>query len=237
MTMAMDGSPPMPGGASGSAYEQLRNAVLDGEWSPGSHLSESSLSQRLGVSRTPVREAVARLVSEGLLRRRGGGGVVVATATIDEVINELLVLGALEGLCAQLVCERAGPRTIRGLQDELDRFASAVEGDDAPAFLHAWDQLHWKFWDASENGSLKRLVGLLAHSEQRARHSTLLAPGRAKQCVQDWRELLTTFRERDAARAEAVLRAHWQRTREIREEIETSLEKQRGQKQQQKPEE
>jgi DNA-binding GntR family transcriptional regulator len=234
--MAFDDVEPMPGAASGSAYERLRNAALDGEWAPGAHLSEASLSQRLGVSRTPVREAVARLVSEGLLRRRSGGGVVVATATIDEVINDLLVLGALEGLCAQLVCERAGPRTLRGLADAVDRFAEAVDADDPPAFLYAWDELHSKFWEASDNAALKRMVGLVAHSEQRARHSTLLAPGRARECADDWQELLGTFRERDAGRAESVIRAHWQRTREVREEIETSLEKQRGQRKQQEPE-
>lgn len=220
----------MPGTASGSAYQQLRDTILEGEWRPGTHLSEAFLSERFGVSRTPVREAVAQLVNEGLLRRRAGGGVVVATATLEEVLDALSVLGALQGLCARLVCERVGPRGLRRLEDAVTRFEAAVGADDPDEVLSTWFDLNELFWVSSENASLQRLMPLVGRSEQRMRHSTLLYPGRAKQCVADWRDLLDAFRHHDPDSAEQLARDHWNRTRDIRAEIEQDLERQRQQK-------
>src|SRR5262247_2462164 len=108
----------------GRAVLMLRELVLKGQFPPGEHLSEPQLVARLGVSRTPVRQALSRLAHEGLLYTAGNGRYRVREFTLADVWDAIELRGVLEGTAARLAAERAASaaemETIHGIQARLD---------------------------------------------------------------------------------------------------------------------
>lgn len=118
--------------ASDRAYSVLRAEILDGGLAPGTVLAEVEQSTRLGVSRTPLREALSRLVADGLVSTHSGRGVVVTDVSIDRVAELFEVRGALEEQAARLAARRRDPAVFERLQAEL-RLAPALLENDDPA--------------------------------------------------------------------------------------------------------
>jgi DNA-binding GntR family transcriptional regulator len=118
--------------ASDRAYCALREQILDGDLAPGTVLGEVEQAARLGVSRTPLREALARLASEGLVSPHSGRGVVVTEVSVDRVAELFEVRGALEEQAARLAARRRDPAVFERLQAEL-RLAPALLENGDPA--------------------------------------------------------------------------------------------------------
>lgn len=132
-------------GASGSAYTWLRDEILSGRLRPGHSLSEADVAQRLGVSRTPVREAIIRLENEGLLAVRPQVGTSVAPIDVEAVADGQFVREAIE--CHTVALAASSPsaadrRTLRALLRAEDK--AALRGDHA-GFLALDDRLHQHF--------------------------------------------------------------------------------------------
>lgn len=123
---------PRPETLTDSAYQQLRSTILDGGFDAGSITSIVSLASSLGMSRSPVRSAVERLTSEGLMTATSGG-VLVATPDRHELMDALAVRAPLEGLAARLAAPQFDQDQIANLAEVHARFASAVEHDDPVA--------------------------------------------------------------------------------------------------------
>jgi DNA-binding GntR family transcriptional regulator len=124
--------------ASDSAYARLRSEILSWQLEPGSVLAEVELSSRLGISRTPVREALARLVADGLAEPQGGRGLVVTPVSVENVTELFELRQALEQQAAALAAERRDPAVFRTLQDELR---------EVPALLASADPLRRAYYD------------------------------------------------------------------------------------------
>jgi len=118
--------------ASDRAYSALREKILDGDLAPGTVLAEVDQAARLGVSRTPLREALARLASDGLVSPHSGRGVVVTEVSVDRVAELFEVRGALEEQAARLAARRRDPAVFERLQAEL-RLAPALLENGDPA--------------------------------------------------------------------------------------------------------
>ena len=118
--------------ASDRAYSALREQILDGDLAPGTVLGEVEQAARLGVSRTPLREALARLASEGLVSPHSGRGVVVTEVSVDRVAELFEVRAALEEQAARLAARRRDPAVFERLQAEL-RLAPALLENGDPA--------------------------------------------------------------------------------------------------------
>lgn len=116
--------------ASDRAYAALRDEILDWRLEPGTVLGEVEQAARLGVSRTPVREALARLSADGLVETQVGRGLVVASSSIESVVALFEVRDALEGKAAALAAERRDTATFEALRDEL----RAIDTRDLPAY-------------------------------------------------------------------------------------------------------
>lgn len=113
--------------ASQRAYEQLRAEIIDGDLPPGQVLGEVEQSQRFGISRTPVREAIGRLAAEGLAEQQGGRGVVVSQVTVDDIPPLFEVREALDIQAARLAALRGRPAEFTALADQLDAVAADFE--------------------------------------------------------------------------------------------------------------
>jgi DNA-binding GntR family transcriptional regulator len=120
---------PRPATLTENAYQQLRTSILDGNFKLGSVTSIVSLASSLGMSRSPVRSAVERLATEGLMQATSGG-VLVATLDRHELMDALAVRAPLEGLAARLAAPQFDESALAELADVHASFASAVDNDD-----------------------------------------------------------------------------------------------------------
>lgn len=147
-------------GASGTAYAWLRAEILSGRMRPGQALSESEIALRLGVSRTPVREAIVGLESEGLLTVKPQVGTEVAPIDVDAVADGQFVREAIECRTVALAARRLRPTDARDLKGLLERQARVVARRDHAALVPLDDELHRRLcsiagrprvWHAVEN--------------------------------------------------------------------------------------
>ena len=116
--------------ASDRAYSALREQILDGELAPGTLLAEVEQSTRLGVSRTPLREALSRLAADGLVSSHSGRGVVVTDVPLTRISELFEVRSALEEQAARLAARRRDPAMFEGLQRELRQAHELLENGD-----------------------------------------------------------------------------------------------------------
>jgi len=116
--------------ASDRAYSALREQILDGELAPGTLLAEVEQSTRLGVSRTPLREALSRLAADGLVSSHSGRGVVVTDVPLTRISELFEVRSALEEQAARLAARRRDPAVFEGLQRELRQAHTLLENGD-----------------------------------------------------------------------------------------------------------
>jgi DNA-binding GntR family transcriptional regulator len=112
------------------AYVSLREDIIEWRLQPGTVLAEVEQSERLGISRTPLREALSRLTAEGLTTAAGGRGVVVTDISLEDIDELFELRETLEGRASALAAERGDPAIFRQLQDELLRAPALISGSD-----------------------------------------------------------------------------------------------------------
>lgn len=197
----------------------LRGLILSGTFEPGSRLSEVAVSDQLGISRTPLRQALERLTSEGLLERLASGGCRVASFDLDDVNDAIELRGVIEGTAARLAAERgANPQLMAEAQNILDDIDVAVSDPDDIAFDD------YVVLNARFHTILSRLAGsaVIQREVERICRLPLAAPSaflRGEDMVPDFmgsliraqaqhRALLEAINGREGARAEAIAREH-----------------------------
>ena len=192
-------------------YEELKRAILavDIYASDEEHrLDERRLAEELGVSRTPVREALVRLENEGFVRNVPRRGAFVARKTKAEILEMILVWAALESMAARLVTERASDAEIATLREMFTTF----DGDQAQARIDEYSQTNIDFHQALLGMSRCELLSsltenLFAHMRG-IRRRTISEAGRASRSVIDHLHIIEALEARDAALAERLAREH-----------------------------
>lgn len=202
-----------PPGSQKDAYLLVIEAIDQGEYRPGDRLVESELAERFGVSRTPIREALQRLETQGVLAR-DGRSLVVASLDHDQ-LGELYVLRAeLEGLAARLAAQHAAPEEIRVLWEMIRKDREMV---DRPAMLaRANKRFHHQIHLASHNRYLIQQLEMVYRSMALLATTSLAAEGRGAQALDEHEEIVRAIEARDGAAADAALRAHISRAFETR---------------------
>ena len=123
-------------------FNTLRQAILTGELKPGERLMEIHLANKLGVSRTPIREAIRKLELEGLVTMIPRRGAEVAQITEKSMNDVLEVRRAMDALCVELACDRITPEELQDLKKACDTFEAAVKTDDIKQIAQADVALH-----------------------------------------------------------------------------------------------
>ena len=197
----------------------LRSLVMEGAFEVNSRLPEVALAERLDISRTPLRQAMDRLVAEGLLERIDSGGCRVASFDLDDIRDAIEVRGVIEGTAARWAAERgADPQLLEvadSLLDQLDEALASSSGID----LDRYAQLNAAFHDV-----LARLPGspVIEKEINRIASLPLAAPSaflREQELIPDFlpslnraqaqhRAIIEAIRDREGARAEALAREH-----------------------------
>lgn len=205
----------------GAVHTQLKDDLLQGAFQPGDALREVALAERLGVSRTPVREALTRLLHEGLLERRARGPFVkeIDPEQIMQVYDLRILL---EGQAAQ---EAASVRTevdLMHLQALVDRDRALAEPDDATR-LATNIEFHRALWRAAHNPVLEDLLERLATHQIHAPSSTLSVGSRWTESLDEHQRIVDHVRERGSAKASELIQKHSSTAKALRLKMFASL--------------
>jgi DNA-binding GntR family transcriptional regulator len=205
------------------AYDSLREAILKHDFRPGERLFEADLATKLGISRSPVREAIRRLQQDGLVEIRPRTGVFVAPVPANDEIDALYrVRAALEGVAASLATERATPDDLSKLDSLILEGEKAVGADDIQAVIEIAADFHQTIHAAAQSQRLFALLQQIYGQVLHLRSYTLRMPGRAAGAMQGHADLLDRLKEGDPERAEKAMRDHVDKARfALLKEIET----------------
>jgi DNA-binding GntR family transcriptional regulator len=195
------------------AYQHVRRAIITGELRSGDKLQEEKLAERIGVSRTPVREALNRLNNEGLVvleRYRKG---YVASFTEQDVMERFRLRALLESHAAARAAKRITPADIARLEEIEDRMEEAFEREGWHQHLDAFDRLNDEFHRViAEAAESPRLVGILASSLELPAsifpHYAEPPEERTRRTHRQHREIIAALKMRNEKWAEAEMAAH-----------------------------
>ncbi|MBX6342310.1 MAG: GntR family transcriptional regulator [Thermomicrobiaceae bacterium] len=194
-----------------SAYATLRDAITRGAIPPGARLREQDLAQRLGVSRTPVREALRQLSSEGLVRLVPGRGALVTDLDPRTLREIYAVRAALEGMAAGLAAGRIAPPALGLLEGLVALMGDLVAAGDDERLREANQRFHATIAEESGNHYLARLLRDMEPQLERFRFIALRVPSRRAEAHREHVALFEAIRRGDAAEAERQARLHAER--------------------------
>lgn len=196
-----------------SPYERIRDAISDGVFEAGTPLVESSLAEWCGVSRTPIREALSRLQHDGLVIRTDRG-VVVRERSPEEILDIYETRISLEMVAARLAAQRHTSIDRVRLTRNLELYEQTGRQIDRRAERNR--EFHGAIWHASHNESLADLLDRLNLHLLRYPQTTLAAPGRWEETLDEHRALVEAILARDAEAAQEAAYQHFARARDLR---------------------
>ena len=188
------------------AYRKLKEAIHSGELKPGDRLLEEKLARSLGVSRTPVHEALARLESEGLAQKDPSRGMIVVELDASMIAELYAVREALEGTAAALAARHASEGEIMTLKQIADRDRSLALD---PEHLASNNRLfHETLYRSAHNRYLLKTLKALYESMALVRTSSVYSKQRIELTIEQHQALVTAIEQQDAKGAEELARAH-----------------------------
>ena len=186
-------------------YTALRDEIRDGRLQPGDRLLETEIAERLGVSRTPVREALKRLESDGVASFGQPRGLTVTKLSHGQILELYAMREVLEGAAARFAAERAAPFEIESMKQILaqhDRASTPAEAADANR------RLHGAIVAATHNAYLERVMNVMTDALALLGTTTYSVPGRIASGWKENAEIVACIERRDARAAEEAGRRH-----------------------------
>ncbi len=189
-------------------FETLREAIINGVLRPGERLMELQLAEALGVSRTPVREAIRKLELEGFVVMVPRKGAYVAGISLKDITNVFEVRAALEGLAAGLAAERITEEELEELERILVEKAEIIEKGEVARFVECDTRFHDVIYRVSRNQRLVQILSNLRDEINRFRSVSLAYPGRMREALEEHRKIVEAIAERDVSLAQAAALEH-----------------------------
>ncbi len=195
-----------------TAYEWIRRRILDNVWPPGHRALEQEVALQLGMSRTPVREALVRLQNDGLVEVIPRHGMRVLPVSPDDMREIYEVLTALECLAAEIVArQQPGDAALRPLTQATADMDTALAQDDLEAWAAADERFHVSLVELSGNRALANTVWNYWDRAHRARMLSLRLRPKPVNSTHEHMQMVQRLRSGDVAGAAAVTRAHRER--------------------------
>lgn len=189
-------------------FNTLRQAILRGELKPGERLMEIQLANKLGVSRTPIREALRKLELEGLVNMVPRKGAEVADITEKSLRDVLEVRKALEELSVQLACEKITEEEIEELKQVAERFKDTLDDQDVTKIAEADVAFHDVIYTATDNQKLILLLNNLREQMYRYRVEYLKKEEAYPQLIAEHEELIDNISKRNKEEATRIMCEH-----------------------------
>jgi DNA-binding GntR family transcriptional regulator len=201
--------------ASEHAFRILKQWINDGALRPGSAIDQAELSSTLGMSRVPIRTALERLASEGLVTLTPHRGAVVTSISVQELRDLYFVRRHLEGVATELAAQHMAQDDFDALERILTTTEEQVSAGDLEGFLKSNRAFHLRIYAAAANAVLARVIESLWDLGERYRRSYLQLPARARESTNEHRRLFELLRRRDVAAAGAYMRDHNDKTMRV----------------------
>ena len=201
--------------------EQLIDLIVNGDYPAGSKISEPEQARRFGVSRGPLREAIMRVESLGLVERVPHVGARVVALSREKLVEIYSVREALEGMAARLACTHITDEELDALQQLLETHQQYIEQVDGASYFHQQGDFdfHYRIIKASRNSKLISLLcDELYHLLRMYRYQSQRSHSRPEQALLEHFHLLSALRDRDGELAEMLMRRHIMRSRMLIEQ-------------------
>lgn len=189
-------------------YEALRDAIISRVLKPGERLMETELAEEMGVSRTPVREAMRKLELESYIVMIPRKGAYVAGLSIRDITNLFEIRGALESLAAGLAASRATKEEIEEMERSLAMEANHFKSGDVLKTIEVDTKFHELIYKASQNIRLQNLIIDLCDQIQRYRTTSLAVPGRMKFALTEHRRIVEAIADGNVYEAQTATKEH-----------------------------
>ncbi len=191
-----------------SIRENLEQLIVTGAFADGDRLDETRLSEKFGVSRTPLREAFQMLAASGLVELLPHRGAYVRHPGVVELVQMFEVMAELEGMCGRLAARRLTDDDLSELKQAAVECEKALLGGDADAYYHRNERFHQLLYRASGNGFLESEARRLQKRLQPFRRMQLHLRGRMQQSMSEHRSILEALERADAVGVEMALKSH-----------------------------
>lgn len=189
-------------------FESLREAIIQGRLKPGERLMEIQMADEMGVSRTPVREAIRKLELEGFVVMIPRKGAYVSGISVKDIVDVFEVRAALEALAAGLAAERITDEELEELERTLVQISEHSDKDDLGAIVETDIIFHDLIYRACRNERLVQIITHLKEQIQRFRTTSLSQPGRSKDALGEHRGIVEAISERNVEVAQNLARDH-----------------------------
>lgn len=197
----------------------VTDGILSGLFAPGERLDEASLAERYGVSRTPVREALRRLASSGLVETRPRRGTVVASLTPERLAELFGAMAELEATCARLCALSMSPVERRRLEDHHAAMEALVSADDVDGFVAANLAFHTQIYAGAHNGHLAEIAATLRTRLMPYRRAQFRVPGRLPRSHAEHGAVVAAILAADAGAAHGAMLRHVSRVEDSFERL------------------
>ncbi|MGN0404594.1 MAG: GntR family transcriptional regulator [Bariatricus sp.] len=192
----------------GQVFQEIREDILKGKFKENEELREATLGKELGVSRTPVREALRQLELEGLVHIIPNKGAYVTGITEKDVHDIYMTRSMLEGLCARWAAEHVSKEQIQDMEEVLLLTEYHLERGNTEQLAELDGKFHEVLYDASQSRILRHILSDFHKYVQVARKRSVKREDRARKSLKEHREILDALRAGDAQRAEELAHIH-----------------------------
>ena len=189
-------------------FKAIENAILNGEYKDGESLSELKISKELGVSRTPVREALMQLELEGLVKNIPNKGAVVIGVTEQDTRDIYEIRVRIEGLAARLAAEKITEEELKALEKLVELQEFYLMKNDTEQLRELDSEFHRIIYDASRSRPLRFMLSNFHNYIRKARAASVRTAGRAEKTVAEHRAILGAIKAGDGGLAEKLTAEH-----------------------------
>lgn len=196
-------------------YEQLKIQILTGKIAPGTRMMEVELAEDLGVSRTPVREAIRKLEKEALVVIEPRRGAYVSDVSVKEMVDTLVVREDLEALAASLTAKRITKEELEGLEKKVTDYSEAIASGDMEQIIRADESFHHKIVALSGNKALIQLFSSVQELSLRFRYLYYEDFTRYENMPVEHKEILEAIKTGDGDAARIVSDNHVKKLKEF----------------------
>jgi DNA-binding GntR family transcriptional regulator len=186
----------------------LRELIMSGELQEGDKIKEDELCHSMGISKTPLREALRVLSVEGLIKLVPNRGSFVSTPTFEEIREMFDVMSVLEGICARAAAEKITEKDLATLEKLHGRLEENYRRKAQREYIRINNQYHSFVQELAGNRTLNQIINGLRQKILLYRYQSLNLPERFAQSIQEHRDLLQAFRKKNPKKAETLMRRH-----------------------------
>jgi len=194
-------------------YEYISRKIQLGEIFPNEKITEVGIAKEMGISRTPVREALIRMVSDGLLEKAPDKGLIIKQYTKENIFKTFQIIGALDGLAGALAVDRLSYEEIMKMQELTERMDIAIKYHNYQDYGNLKNEFHSTYINKCGNTVLIEMLHSMIHNTMPktyySKDTEKLFELLSNYSNREHKELVELFKNKDAAAVEVKLREHW----------------------------